>query len=57
MSVVEVYKDAYRVTKSKFFFPPEQFDLTSEEPQRRKWSKPSVNQTQAISKRWISTAA
>ena len=32
MSVVQVYKDAYRVTKSKFFFPPEQFDLTSEEP-------------------------
>ena len=28
---------------------PEQFDLTSVEPQTRKWSKPSVNQTQAIS--------
>ena len=51
MSVVQVYKDAYRVTKSKSPPPPapEQFDLTSVEPQTRKWSKPSVNQTQAIS--------
>ena len=31
------------------FFRPEQFDLTSVEPQIRKRSKPSVNQTQAIS--------
>ena len=43
------FKDAYRVTKSKFFFSPEQFDLTSVEPQTRKWSKPLLNQTQAIS--------